>query len=464
MSAFDVAVIGAGPGGYPAAIRAAQLGATVALIERDQLGGTCLNWGCISTKALIAGAERRRQMAEADAVGLEPHTADVDYARLAERKDRIVKDLRDAIVKLLDVNGVAVFNGHGELIGRGRVAVRGEGRETVIDAANVIVATGSEPVMPPELPKHDRVVDSRTFLARRQLPRTMLIVGGGIIGCEFACMAAQFGVQVTVIELLEDILAFVDRDVRGALRRYMEKTLGIRILTGKRLEHVRADDAVVAGVVNGTELRADLLLAALGRRPVTRGLGLENAGLETDQQGYIPVNEFLQTDAPTIFAIGDVIGGPQLAHAATSNGLIAAENACGPARQKAETVVPACIFTAPEIAAVGLTEQQARQQGIAFKKGKFLFAHLPKAIAAGDTVGFVKWLADAETERLIGAHAVGPHATELIAQAALALRAQYTARDVARTVHAHPTFAEAWQEAAAALRGESIYQAPAAKK
>jgi dihydrolipoamide dehydrogenase len=276
-------------------------------------------------------------------------------------------------------------------------------------------------------------------------------------------MLAQLGVRVTMVELLEDIVAVVDADVRRELRRYMEKTLGIRILTGVTLEEITADERGVRGRAGQESLEADLLLVALGRKPVTQSLKLEKAGLAPNERGFLDVDAYGRTRVATIYAIGDVTGGPLLAHVATSQGLVAAENACGRYLHKNETVVPNCIFTTPEIGTVGLGEQEAQQQGRKIKTGKYLMGALGKAMAIGEPIGFVKWVADAETDQLLGAHAVGPHATDLIAEAAVAIRAELTAAELAHTIHAHPTLAEAWMEAAHALLGEPIHSAPPRK-
>jgi dihydrolipoamide dehydrogenase len=466
VAAFDIVVIGAGPGGYPAAIRAAQLGASVALVEKEELGGTCLNWGCIPTKTLIASSELFARIKSAGAMGLRVDNASFDYAAMADRKDQVVQKLRNGVKQLLKANGVTVFQGSASFQSRNRIQVDPavSGGETVILAAGkTIISTGAASAMPGFLPRHERVVESRGFLGLRALPATTLILGGGIIGCEFACMLAQLGVQVTMVELLEDIITGIDADVRRELRRHMEKTLGIRILTGVTLEEIAADDRGVRGRAGQESLEADLLLVALGRKPVTSSLKLENAGLAPNERGFLDVDAYGRTRVATIYAVGDVTGGPLLAHVATSQGLVAAENACGRYLHKNETVVPNCIFTTPEIGTVGLGEQEAQQQGRKIKTGKYLFGALGKALAIGEPIGFVKWVADAETDQLLGAHAVGPHATDLIAEAAVAIRAELTAAELAHTIHAHPTLAEAWMEAAHALIGEPIHSAPPRK-
>jgi dihydrolipoamide dehydrogenase len=305
-------------------------------------------------------------------------------------------------------------------------------------------------------------MESRAFLELTKLPASLLILGGGVIGCEFACMAAQLGVKVTIVELLEDILMMVDVDVRRELRRHME-AIGIRILTGKALEKIEATSREVKGQFGDETLTADLLLVSVGRRPVTSDLKLENVGIAINKAGFIPVDDFGRTAAAAIFAIGDVTGVAQLAHAATSQGVTAAENAVSPKKQKTQKLVPACIFTSPEIGSVGLTEQQAREKGLNVKVGKFGFAHLGKAMAAGETNGFVKWVADASTGQLLGAHAVGLHATELISEATLAVQSELTAAELGKTIHCHPTLSETWMEAAHALQGHCVHAPPARK-
>ncbi len=460
MEKYDVVVIGGGPGGYPAAIRAAQLGASVALIEKDALGGTCLNCGCIPTKTLIASSDFHYRMLHADTLGLGAESVSFDYAAMIARKDAIVAKLCGGVAQLLKGNKVTVYEGVGSFKGRNRILVANGDDQTEIEAGNTIIATGAEPAVPGFLPDNDRIVTSKTFLERTDLPESMIVLGGGVIGCEFACMAAQLGVKVTVVEMLEDILIVLDRDVRAELKRHMEKNLGVEIMTGVQLGDVAADGGGVSGTAGDKRITADMLLVSTGRRPVTAGLDLGQAGIETDEDGCIPIDDGCQTRAATVYAIGDVTGGLQLAHRATSQGLTAAENACGSGRKKAETVVPACIFTSPEIGSVGLTQQDAKAQGIEVKTGKFMFGALGKAMATGEAAGFVKWVADPETGELLGAHAIGPHATELIAEATLAIRNELTARELGETIHSHPTLSEAWMEAAHAVHGTAIHAAP----
>ena len=461
MEKYDLIVVGAGPGGYPAAIRAAQLGASVAIVEKEALGGTCLNWGCIPTKALIASASLYWHVRHAQALGVSVGKASFDYAAMIRHKNQVVEKLRGGIAQLLKANGIAVFEGTASFMTRNRLAIQRNGKESVVlEAARIIIATGSSAALPAFLPKAANVVENRAFLERTELPARLIVLGGGVIGCELACMAAQLGAQVTIVEILDDILVMLDSDLRAEARRYMETQLKIRILTGKPLEQIKAGAQGVKGQVAGAPVEAELLLAAVGRRPVTENLGLDKAGLKTNEKGYIEVNAAGQTKVAGIYAIGDVNGGPQLAHAATAQGLTAAEYAVGPRGALRAQVVPSCIFTAPEIAVAGLSEQDAKQQNRAVKTGKFHFAALGKAVAVGETTGFVKWIADAATDQLLGAAAIGAHATESIAAAVTAVQAELTAAEFARTIQAHPTLSEAWLEAAHAVHGQCIHAPP----
>lgn len=462
MEKFDVVVIGGGPGGYAAAISASQEGASVALIEKAVLGGTCLNWGCISTKALIASTKLFAQIKSVEKIGVNVADVNFDYEAISKHKDNLVAKLRSGITELLKANGIAIFKDTGSYIGRNLISLR-DGK-TVLEAGSTIISTGSKSLMPRFLPKNRRVIDSRGFLETNKLPSRLIILGGGIIGCELACMASQLGVQVTLVELLEDILMNLDSDIRQGLRNSMENDLSIRVLAGKRLNNIRAGKDSVDGTFGKERIEAEILLVAVGRGPETEGLALRNAGLATNKAGYIETDGFCRTSVPSIFAVGDVTGGPQLAHAATSQGITAAENASMGKRRRKETVIPACIFTSPEIGIVGLTENEAKKRGIAVKIGKFPFSALGRTLNMGDQAGFVKWVIDADTEQLLGAHAIGPHATELIAEAAIAIRAELTVHELEHTIHCHPTLAEAWMEAAYAAQQKSIHLMPRKKR
>ena len=469
MEHFDLVVIGAGPGGYPAAIRAAQLGASVAIVEKEQFGGTCLNWGCIPTKALIAAADTFARIKHAEILGITVKGAAVDYAAMIGHKNKVVNQLQGGVRQLLTANGVKQFGGVASFVNRNIIAVAANGtgeaasEPKTLGAKKVIIATGSTSVMPGFLPRHERVVESRGFLDLTRLPESMLVLGGGFIGCELACMAAMLGTKVTIVELLDDILLLLDPDVRREVRSHMEKHLGIRVLTGKALEAIVVEANGVSGNVGDEVLRVDLLLSAIGRKPVTEGLKPEKAGLKVTDRGFIEADGCCRTNVATIFAIGDVTGKVQLAHYATAQGIAAAENAVNQKLREHDTTVPNVIFTSPEVGTVGLSEDDAKKQGRAVKTGKFRFGGLGKALAVGETTGFVKWVADAQTDQLLGAAAVGPHATELIAEATTAIRAELTVRELGHTIHAHPTFSEAWMEGAHAVHGEAIHAPPKRK-
>lgn len=468
MDKFDVVVIGGGPGGYPAAIRAAQLGAKVALVEKEALGGTCLNWGCIPTKTLIASSDLYFRMMHSESLGLKPGKCSFDYGAMVKRKGEVVKKLQGGVEMLLGSNKVEIIRGSASFASRNKlVIVSGSGkkaRKLEIETKNTIIATGSTSVMPGFLPKNKRVLESRAFLDLDELPESLLVLGGGVIGCEFACMAAQLGVKVTIVEMLDDILIVLDQDLRRELRRQMEGELGITILTGAPMKDITVEGDSVRGIVADKPLSAAMLLVSVGRKAYTDGLALDKAGIIPTDKGQIEIDKYCRTSAAGVYAIGDVTAGStQLAHAATSQGITAADNAVSGKRKPMESVVPACIFTVPEAGSVGLTEQKAREKGISVKTGKFMLSGLGKAMASGETGGFVKWIADPDTGQLLGAHAVGAHATELISEAATAIRAELTLEELGSTVHCHPTFSESWMEAAHAAHGECIHQ-PARKK
>jgi dihydrolipoamide dehydrogenase len=337
------------------------------------------------------------------------------------------------------------------------VSVAGaDGTTTWLSAAAIIIAAGSVSAMPGFLPRHARILESRAFLDLTELPKSLVILGGGVIGCEFACLAAALGVKVTVVEMLEDILMVLDRDVRRVLRRRFE-ALGITLLTGAPLTEIGVKNDRVTGKYQDQTVSGDLLLVAVGRKPDTAALELARAGIKTDERGQIAINAHCRTAVASVFAVGDLTAGSvQLAHAATSQGIVAAENAAG-LRTSVESTCPSCIFTSPEVGLVGLSEAKAQQTGRPIKTGVFPFAALGKAMAAGETDGFVKWITDAQTGQLLGAQAVGPHATELISEAAVAVRNELTATELGRTIHCHPTLSEAWMEAAHAVHGECLH-------
>ncbi len=466
MEKYDLIVIGSGPGGYPAAIRAAQLGAEVAIIEKEALGGVCLNSGCIPTKTLIATAGLYWAMRQSSARGLKAAEVTFDYGAILANKNAVVATLQKGIAQLLLANRITLYSGEAAFLERNSLSVRqADGSSIQLAASRLIIASGSFSHLPDWLPQSKRVLDSRAFLELAQLPASLIVLGGGVIGCELACLAAQLGVQVSIVEILNDILPNLDDDLRAPLRRHMEKELKIRVLAGQPASKLSSTATGIQLQIADQTLEAELLLAALGRRPLTQGLALDKAGVALNPaNGAIVVDQFGQTSAATIYAVGDVCGGVQLAHLATAQGLVAAEHALGRRGPPASALVPACIFSAPEVASVGLSERAAREQKRAVLIGKFPFQALGRALAGGATLGFAKWIVDQRTDQLLGAQVVGAQATELIAEATSAIQAELTASELANTIHAHPTLAEIWMEAARAVHGQSIHTRPNPKK
>ncbi|MDO9541661.1 MAG: dihydrolipoyl dehydrogenase [Kiritimatiellia bacterium] len=461
MDKYDIAIIGGGPGGYPAAIRAAQLGASVALIEKEFPGGTCLNWGCIPTKTLIAASSFYSRARNESAPGLKLDSVSFDYKELIGNKNLIVARLRNGISQLLKSNGVDFRQATASFAGRNLLVLRDSAdNESRLEAKYIVIAAGCVSALPAFLPRDEKIVESRAFLDKDKLPAKLIVLGGGIIGCEIACMAAQFGSEVTIVEILEDIMINLDKDLRAEVRRHMEKNLKIQIRTGNPLENIGGGRNGVKGQCAGKTLEADLLLCAAGRIPAGANLALEHCDLKASEKGFIETDSDCRTRSANIFAVGDINGKYQLAHAATAQGIAAVETALGHRRCHKPPVVPSCIFTAPEIGVAGISEQEAAKTNREIITGKFPFAALGKAVASGETTGFVKWIADPKTGQLLGAAAVGAHATELIAEATLAIQSEQTYEELGMTVHAHPTMAEAWLEAAHAVGGNCIHAPP----
>ncbi len=459
---FDVIVIGAGPGGYPAAIKAAQMGAKTAIVEREWLGGTCLNCGCIPTKTLIAGAEVYQKILHAESFGITVGTPKIDYPAMKKRKDDVISNQQQGIAYLLKSHGVTLLEGTGSFRDANTIAVKtSDGATKEITGKNIIIATGSTSTVPGFIPKHDRIVESRAFLELEELPETLMVLGGGYIGSELACMAAGLGVKVTIVELLPDILMLLDKDVRQVVKKHMKKELGMTMLTGDAMENIKAEDDKVTATAGGKKIDADMLLVSIGRSPVTAGLNTEAAGVALSERGYIEVDELSRTNIPHIYCIGDVSGRMQLAHAATSQAMYAVEHALKGEEKIEEVVIPGVIFTSPEVALVGVTEDECKKSGRAYAMGKFHFKPLGKAQAANETEGFVKIIADKDSDIIIGAQCAGPHATDLISEMVIAVREEITAEELGNTVHAHPTFAEIWMECAHALHKSCVHAPPA---
>lgn len=459
MQEFDVLVIGGGPGGYVAAIRAAKNGAKTALVERKEFGGTCLNIGCIPTKTLIAGVDVYHKARHAMEFGVKiSGEVSPDWEAMLARKDSVIKTLRGGIGSLLKAAGVTVFKGHGAFTGRKTVkVVDGEGGEVEeITANKIIIASGSETLVPGFIPKGKRVITSTELLSIPEIPKSLLILGGGVIGCEFACLFAELGTKVTIVEMLDSIMPNIDRETSRVVAAQMQK-MGIEIMNGKPLGDLKADDKGVSGKVGDLTVSADYLLVSIGRKPALEGMNLAASGVKTNERGWIPVDSSCRTNVPGIFAIGDATGSWQLAHAASAMGVVAADVACGKKNAFDGSLVPGCIFTSPEIGSVGKSQEQCDKGGIETRVGKFPFAALGKAMAINETVGFCKIIADAKTDQILGVHIVGPHATDLIAEACPALHLEITAKELGKAIHAHPTLGEAMMEAAHAVHGESAH-------
>lgn len=455
---FDLCVIGAGPGGYVAAVRAGQRGLSVALVEKENFGGTCLNIGCIPTKTLLAGTEVLHKARHAADFGIEI-TGDIkpDWTKMQARKDDIIGKLRGGIGALLKAAGVTVFNGTGSFLDRKTVLVSGgTDNGTRINAKNVIIATGSKSLVPGFIPESERILTSTELLSIKKIPKSLLILGGGVIGCEFACLFAELGTKVTIVEMMPAILPNMDKDVSRTLTQEMKKA-GIEILTGTPLQDIKAAAKSVSGKVGGQKLSAEYLLVSIGRCPVTEGLNLAGAGVKTSERGWITVDEKCRTNVAGIYAIGDIGGRIWLAHLASAMGICAVENICGNHNDFSYDLVPGCIFTSPEIGSIGLTEDQCKEQGLDYNVGKFPFAALGKAMAINEAVGFCKIIADAKTDQVLGVHIVGPHATDLISEAVPAMNLEITAKELGNAIHAHPTLGEAMMETAHAVHGECIH-------
>lgn len=453
----DLIIIGAGPGGYVAAIRASQLGAKVALVERDEVGGVCLNRGCIPTKAMIASSHALGMIRRAKEFGIELRecNASVDLPKVRARKDGIVEKLRAGTTQLLKAAGVELVKGSAKIAGPGRVDVGGKAYE----AKNVLIATGSTWIELPELkPDGERIVTTDEALDWDEVPARLVIVGGGVIGCEFACMMRGLGSEVTVVEATESILPPVERAISKLLLRSM-KAQNIEVVTGTTVE--RADIAgggINVVLSNGAEHKVDRVLVSVGRRPSTADLGLDSCGVELTERGAIKVDSKLKTSADGVYAIGDVTGGPMLAHAASAAGIVAVENIFGDGGEYEQGHVPSPIFTSPEIGTVGATAEQLKERGIEFMTGRFPYAATGKALCDGEPEGQAIIHADMEG-KLLGVHIIGEDATLLIPEAALAIRKGLSAKDIEETVHSHPTLSEVISEAAADVFGKAIHKA-----
>ncbi|HBD62966.1 MAG TPA: dihydrolipoyl dehydrogenase [Clostridiales bacterium] len=449
----DIVVIGGGPGGYVAAIEGAKQGAKVILIEKENLGGTCLNRGCIPTKALVRSSEVYELVKNSKDYGIFNASSGYDFSEIIERKNEVVKELVGGIDYLMSKNNITVFKGSGEIMDKNTVFVKEKNKEVTINAKNIIIATGSVTFIPPiKGVESKNVLTSTEMLNLSKLPEKIIIVGGGVIGMEFAFICRALDADVSVVEFADDILIAMDEDVRSEIREAaLEK--GIKIYTGSKVEEIidtEEGKSIVVFDNKGTKgyITGDKILMSVGRVPFYGNIDLEKIGISLNDKGRgIKVNSRMQTTAENIYAVGDVTNIIQLAHVASHQGLVAVENILGKDTEAEYSVIPSAIFTMPEIASVGITEKTAKEQGLSVKVGKFPFGANGKALTQGERRGFVKIITEEKTGIILGGAIIGPHATDLIHEVAVAVKNKLTAEQVINTVHAHPTTAEAVHEA-----------------
>ncbi|HBD25985.1 dihydrolipoyl dehydrogenase [Flavobacterium sp.] len=458
MSQFDVTIIGSGPGGYVSAIRCAQLGFKTAIIEKySTLGGTCLNVGCIPSKALLASSHHYEELQHFADHGIEVSgDVKVNLEKMIARKQAVVDQTSGGVKFLMDKNNITVFNGVGSFESATSVKVTKEdGSSEIIESKNIIIATGSKPSSLPfiKLDK-DRIITSTEALKLKEVPKHLVIIGGGVIGIELGQVYLRLGAQVSVVEFMDRIIPGMDAALSKELTKVLKKQ-GMKFYTSHKVQSVeRAGDVVTVKAENAKgeiiTLEGDYSLVSVGRRPYTDGLNAEKAGVKVTDRGQIEVNDHLQTSASNVYAIGDVVRGAMLAHKAEEEGVLVAEILAGQKPHIDYNLIPGVVYTWPEVAAVGKTEEQLKAEGVAYKAGSFPFKALGRARAGGDTDGFVKILADAKTDEVLGVHMIGARCADLIAEAVTAMEFRASAEDISRMSHAHPTFAEAIKEAALA--------------
>lgn len=454
---MKITIIGAGPGGYEAAIMAAKLGAEVTVVEKNRVGGTCLNMGCIPTKALLASADVLTTSLEAEKFGVFNEHTFADLKQINERKDKLVSGLVKGIEFLFESNGVTLVRGTGRLIDAHTVSVElnDGGIETLV-SDKILLATGSVPICP-ELFHYDgvRVITSTEALALQQPPKSMIVVGGGVIGCELGQFFSRLGTQITLVEMAPQLLPFEDENVAKQLMRQFKREK-IKVITANTVTAVAVSDTeVVVTLADGKTLAAEMLLLAIGRASFVSGLNLEALGIAVDPRGHIEVNDRLETSVAGIYAVGDLVNSPYLAHVASKEGIIAAENMLGHNKSGAHKAIPRCVYTAPQVAAVGLTEKEAQQKGIKYKTGSFDFRALSKAQIIGKIQGQVKIIVNQE-DVIIGASIIEPEATDLLAELTMAVHLGLTAEALGEVIHPHPTLSEAIMEALHDVHEKSI--------
>ncbi|MHB8876492.1 MAG: dihydrolipoyl dehydrogenase [Myxococcaceae bacterium] len=458
---FDVVIIGSGPGGYVAAIRAAQLGLKTALVEKDRrLGGTCLLRGCIPTKALLYTAELFASVRHAAEFGIDLKDPTVNWPQALKHKDKIVTKGANGIDFLMKKNKVTVVKGHGRIAGKGKVEVAGDGGQ-VLETKHIILATGSVPKsLPTVVVDHEKILNSDSVLSLAQLPKSIIVLGAGAVGCEFASIFNHLGVETSLVEYLPHLLPFEDEDLSKELEKYFRRRK-INYLLGAKVEKAeRGGKGVQVTMKVGDQtqvLEAELLLSAVGRAPVTGDIGLEKTNITLDR-GFIKTDPFMRTTEPNVYAIGDIVPTPMLAHLASVEGILAVEHLAGKDPQPVNyDRVPSATYCYPEVASVGLSEKKARERGYDVKTGIFPFSANNKAAISEEGQGMTKIVSDKKFDEVLGVHIIGPHATELLAEACVALRLETTTEDLARTIHAHPTLSENMREAAEATLGHPIH-------
>lgn len=456
MEKFDVTVIGSGPGGYVAAIRCAQLGMKTALVEKyPSLGGTCLNVGCIPSKALLDSSEHFYNAAHHFAEhGIEIKAPKVNLKQMIERKRNVIKMTVDGINFLMKKNKITVYTGHGSFLSKNTIEIaKADGSKEQIESAKTIIATGSKPSTLPgiEIDKK-RVITSTEALELNEVPKHMVIIGGGVIGLELGSVYARLGSKITVVEFMDRIIPGMDGALSKELQRVLKKNLGFEFLLKHKVTGVKSTaKEVTVSILNAkdepVEVKGDYCLVSVGRKPYTDNLGLDKAGVKTDNRGRIETDEHLKTNVDNIYAIGDVVKGAMLAHKAEEEGTYVAEMMAGQKPHINYNLIPGVVYTWPEVAAVGFTEEQLKEQGRKYKTGSFPFKASGRARASMDTDGFIKVLADEATDEILGVHMIGPRAADMIAEAVVAMEFRASAEDIARMSHAHPTFTEAIREA-----------------
>lgn len=457
---YDVVVIGSGLGGYVTAIRAAQLGRKACVIEKSEIGGTCLNRGCIPAKALVASANVLGLARKAARFGINAENVSFNWTEVQNRKNNIVKQLTSGVGMLLKSNKIDLIKGEAIDLEKNSVSVKmADGSEAAIEFDNAVIATGSVPSSIPGIAPDGRdIITSDEILQLQEIPKSLLVVGGGVIGIEFACIMNSFGCRVTVIEMLESILPAEDLEISAALKQRLMKD-GIDIKTGTTLKNINKKGAIIeASIVSGGEpvtVSVDRVLISTGRKPSLGGLRFKNMDIKTNK-GFISVNGKMQTNIENIYAIGDITGISMLAHSASAQGIVAAENICGRESELDCRIIPNCIYSNPEVASVGLTEEKAKSSGHEVKTGKFPFIANGRALTLDETYGFTKVIVDKETDALLGMHIIGPEATELIMQGSLGLRLEIIPEEFKRIIYAHPTLSESVFEAMHDANNEAI--------